>query len=140
MVDVELDHGAIREFLLSPQGPVFREVERYTRRTANRAKQLVGVDTGRLRSSVQHTVVIEGNRVVGRVGTLVEYALYHHQGTGIYGPSGRPIRPRRARVLVFTPAGSSDPVFAQEVRGSRPNPFLVQALEDVVPWPMRRLT
>jgi len=138
-MEVRLDHAAIREFLYSPQGPVFREVERYSRLVANRAKQLVGVDTGRLRSSIQHTVHVEGTRVVGRVGTVLDYGLYHHQGTGIHGPARRPIRPRKSTVLVFQPRGSSEVVFAKEVQGSRPNPFLVRALIDMVPWSVRRI-
>lgn len=136
---VRIDQAALRDFLYSPDGPVFQEVERYSRLVANRAKQLVGVDSGRLRSSIQHTVTVEGTRVVGTIGTVLEYGLYHHQGTGIYGPTGRPIRPVRARVLVFRGRGGSR-VFAHQVQGSPPNPFLVRALQEMVPWQMRRLT
>lgn len=135
-MDVRLNHAAIREFLYSPQGPAFREVERYTRLVANRARQLVGVDSGRLRSSIQHTVTVEGTRIIGRVGTRLEYGLYHHEGTGIHGPRRRVITPKRSTVLVFTPKGSNNVVFARSVQGSRPNPFLVRALMEMVPWPV----
>lgn len=134
---VNLNQAAINELLRGPHGPVVREVNAVTRRVEMRAKTKVGVDSGRLRSSIQRTLSVELTRVVGRVGTAVQYGLYHHQGTGIYGPRRRPIRPKKAGgVLVFTPKGSTQVVVAREVQGSRPNPFLVDALREVSPWPV----
>ena len=63
-----------------------------------------------------------------RIGTNVEYAIFVHEGTGIYGPKGVPIRPSRAKALVFTPYGAVKPVFAKQVKGMPANPFLVNAL------------
>lgn len=134
---VHLNQARIQELLRSSSGPVAREVNSYARRVANRAKQKVGVDSGRLRSSINHTLNIDGARIVGRVGSLVDYARYHHDGTGIYGPTGRPITPRNGKFLVF-PGKGGGTVFARQVRGSPPNPFLVSALEETVPWPVRR--
>lgn len=134
---VVLNRPALNNLLRSPQGEVAQEVNRITRRIEARAKTKVGVDTGRLRSSIQRTLTVEGSRVVGRVGSSVQYAAYHHQGTGIYGPKGRPIRPKNGPFLVFTPKGSRSPVFARQVSGSKPNPFLVEALREVVPWPIQ---
>lgn len=131
---VELNRSALEELLRSPAGPVVREVTKYTRMTENRAKTKVGVDTGRLRSSITGTVTAEGTRIVGRVGSGVVYAAYHHQGTGVYGPKGRPIRPKNGPFLVFTPKGAKRPVFARQVSGSKPNPYLVDALRETVPW------
>lgn len=61
----------------------------------------------------------------------VEWASYQDQGTGIYGPSGQPIRPVNAKVLAwqgtaqqsgfgFPGAGrtASGMIFAAEVKGS----------------------
>lgn len=134
---VRLDQASINELLRGPSGPVVKQVGTYSRQVANVAKQNVGVDTGRLRSSIQHTVEVRGTKVVGRVGSLVDYARYHHDGTGIYGPAGRPITPRNGQFLVF-PGKGGGMVFAKQVQGSRPNPFLVLALEEVVPWPVQR--
>lgn len=130
---VTLDQQGLNELLASPQGPVVREMASLTRRTQNRAKQKVGVDTNRLRSSITGVVNTVGNKVVGTVGSSVQYAGYHHQGTGVYGPAGRPIRARPGRVLAFRPKGSQTIVYTREVQGSRPNPFLLEALREVLP-------
>lgn len=39
------------------------------------------VDTGRLRSSITHDVKVEGDEVIGLVGTATEYGLYLELGT-----------------------------------------------------------
>ena len=129
---VTLNQDGVRELLSSSQGPVAREMASLTRQVQNRAKQKVGVDTGRLRSSVTGVVNATGDKVVGTVGSSVQYAGYHHQGTGVYGPRGRPIKARPGRVLVFTPKGASTVVYTKQVRGSKPNPFLLDALREVL--------
>lgn len=136
-VRITVDRAALHELLQGPNGPVVREIVSLTRQVENRAKAYVGVDTGRLRSSIQQTLNIEGSRIVGRVGTAVQYGLYHHEGTGIYGPTGRPITPNRpGGVLVFTPRGGGGTVFARQVSGSRPNRYLMKAFLEVVPYPI----
>lgn len=135
-VRLTLDRAALAELLRGPNGPVVQHVAGLCRQVENRAKVYVGVDTGRLRSSMQTALNVESSRVVGRVGTSVQYGLYHHEGTGIYGPARRPITPRAGGVLVFTPKGASGPVFARSVRGSKPNRFLVKAFHEVVPYPV----
>lgn len=86
------------------------------------------VDTGRLRASITADVVPRDDTVVARIGTNVNYAIYVHEGTGIFGPTGRPITPKRGRYLVWTPRGALRPVFARSVRGARAVPFLRDAL------------
>lgn len=75
--------------------------------------------------------------VTGRVGTDLEYGLYQHEGTGIYGPRGRPITPVRRQFLKFPRKGGSGFVFARSVKGVKPTKFLTRALRKVVPWPIR---
>lgn len=41
------------------------------------SKLLVGVDTGTLRRNLTSDVGIEGNLIVGQVGSNVEYAFFH---------------------------------------------------------------
>ena len=117
---------------------VTKAVRRAQRRTRDRAKAELTkagrVDTGRLRNSIVSEVVEPSGQVLrGRVVADVDYADYVHQGTGVYGPRGRPIVPRRARVLRWRPRGSSAFVFRPEVRGVEPTPFLKRARERVNP-------
>lgn len=83
------------------------------------AKLNVRVDTGRLRSSITHRLVIENGKPVVYVGTSVEYAPYIEFGTGIYAEKGD---------------GRKTPWSYQDekgnwirTRGSRPHPFLYPA-------------
>ncbi len=45
------------------------------------AKRLVRVDTGRLRSSLTHEIEVVGNKIIGRTGTNVNYAIPQEYGT-----------------------------------------------------------
>lgn len=86
------------------------------------------VDTGRLRASIFTRRIRHLGLRGARVGTNVAYGLMVHNGTGLFGPYHRPIRPRRARVLVWIPRGQTEPVFATSVRGMEANPYLRNAL------------
>jgi len=134
--------------LFSPAGPVFTEVERTVNRGVNYSRQFCPVDEGRLRQSIKGKVEQRGLALVGSWGSDLEYATYRHQGTGIYGPKRRRIRPKRGNVLVFESSGTVGPlpkgvkkaargkrpiVFARSVRGVPPSPFLTAALELVMP-------
>ena len=44
------------------------------------------------------------------------------------GPRHQPIKPKRAKRLRFRPHGKSRYVYAKQVAGIRPNPFLRNAL------------
>lgn len=126
---VRVDGPALAALLRSERGPVAQDLLRRGLRVQNRARQLCPVNTGRLRNSITVELVIVGGIPVVRIGTNVEYARWVHDGTGVYGPLRRPIRPRRAKVLAFTPRGSSQTVFATQVRGTPGRPFLRDALE-----------
>lgn len=130
-----LDLTAVRMLLTSPQGGVVQDLLRRGLRVETQAKRnLTGisgpkrVDTGRLRASINTQVVSRNGDPAVIVGTDVFYARYVHDGTGIYGPLGRPIRPRRAKRLRFRPKGSRKFVYARSVRGMVANPFLRNAL------------
>lgn len=74
-----------------------------------------------------YDLTVEGEHSFLASGILVSNS-YIHEGTGIYGPRRRPIRPRRKKVLRFTVRGQPEPVFATSVKGIRPNPYLRKAL------------
>lgn len=89
------------------------------------------VDTGHLRSSIQVQIRQFGaGRVAVRIGTNVRYARWVHDGTGLYGPRHRKIRPKRAKALRFKGAryGKSGYIYARSVKGMRGNAFLEDAL------------
>lgn len=117
------------------------------RQIVNVAKRLCPVDEGRLRSSINYVVTITPNRVIVNVGSPLEYAIYRHNGTGIYGPKRTPIRPVSAKALKFeTPKGAGPMrpgqrrpakgrrgyVYARSVRGIQGSPFLSDALTEVM--------
>lgn len=103
-------------------GPA-RDIETRGRRVQARAKQLVGVDSGRLRTSIRLVMVPapSGHGWQARIGTTVAYARVHHDGHGW-------IYPVRARVLAFRPKGSSRVIFRPRVRPVKGTHFLTRAL------------
>lgn len=142
MASVKLDPSALRELLLSPQGPVYRDIQLQTTKVRNRALALCPVNNGRLRASITQEVISEPTGPIGRVGTNVEYALFVHEGTGVYGPRGAPytIVPRSKKALAFVWKGAPIPpngrggrhVYKRVmVKGTRPNPFLRNALDAI---------
>jgi hypothetical protein len=112
-------------------GPVYQGLQRAGRKVVDLAKRQLTdnghVDTGKLRNSITYEIVKGPKGLTCLVGTRMKYALYLHEGTANKG-AGR-IYPLRARVLRFRPKGSATVVFAESVRGVKPFPFLVKALE-----------
>ena len=90
---------------------------------AEKAKEKVGVGTGALRADTRSLgVEIVGDEVHGAVGNSLEYAIYHHQGTGIYAVNGNGRK---------TPWVYEDPKTGEKIytRGSKPNPYLKDTIE-----------
>lgn len=90
---------------------------------ANKAKQNVGVQTGALRADIKTEVVEKNDEIIGRVGNTLEYAVYHHQGTGIHAANGDG---RKDVPWVY-----KDPKTGNfyKTSGSKPNPYLKNAVE-----------
>lgn len=146
-VNLILDSG---EIALALRDPVTRDLFRRATAVANRAKILCPVDRGQLRQSI--TVALGtaglGSDPVAVIGSRLEYAIYVHEGTGIYG-SGSMIRPKSGKFLVWEARGTtsrrksrvpgrgftttraqvgSPLIFARQVRGMPGRPFLRDAL------------
>lgn len=89
----------------------------------------------------------------GYWGTDAEHAMWVHDGTGIYGPNRRPIRPTHGKYLIFTPyriigvrtsklgTGTSGiripkkqrrKIAVTSVRGQPKTPFLTGPFEEVL--------
>jgi hypothetical protein len=127
----------------SPAGAVAKDLIKRGKRVESRAKRnLAGtgthprrINTGHLRASVGTNLLMRPQGLAVRVGTGVYYALYVHDGTGLYGPKHTLIRPKFSKVLVFRSktygakkGKYAGLVFARHVRGMKPNPFLADAL------------
>lgn len=118
---------------------------RVGRAVVNAMQDRCPVDEGRLRASLTYTITRQGNTVVLRIGSPLEYAAYVTRGTGIYGPRKAPIRPVRAEALKFPTPKKRGPlrlgekavaknrgyVFAKSVKGRPRNLFMVDGLEAV---------
>lgn len=118
----------------SPNGDVAKDLAQRAIRVQSKARQLVSgsmvkVRTGRLRSSITWEIRSTSRGLVAVVGSNVEYAQYVHDGTGIYGPRGAMIRPVNKKMLSWKDPDSGQRIFAKAVRGSRPRPFLREALD-----------
>lgn len=140
----QLHPEAIRALVASPGGAVAKDLLRRGLLVETAAKRHLGgdpghpkrVDTGRLRSSISTRLTVENGTPVVSVGTNVFYARWIHDGTGLYGPRARVIRPVRKRVMRFRPKvqlpgrrrGRGGWVYTRRVVGIRPNHFLRDAL------------
>lgn len=127
-----IDHAALTAILQSPSGGVAKDLFRRGKKVETRAKQNLErsprrVDTGLLRSSINTQLIMLGGKITVRVGTGVFYALYVHDGTGLYGPKGAYIVPKTAKFLSWKLKGGKR-VYALKVRGMKPNPFLRDAI------------
>ena len=121
--------------LAAPGGPVYNHWLRLMLRIDAAAKRnlsghMVHVRTGNLRASQSApTILSRGPLIVGVAENKASYALYVHEGTGQHE-----IRPRRAKVLRFTPTGGGRPVFRPMVMHpvTKAKPFLMDAMIEVV--------
>jgi hypothetical protein len=85
------------------------------------------VRTGRLRASITHQLFKERDLPTVRIGTNVKYGVYVHEGTGVWGPKHRPIKPVHSKFLRFR-GNAGKFVYTRQVQGQRPKPYLQQAL------------
>lgn len=124
--NLSIDEGTLNAYVMR-RAEVF--AKGFVRVTANTAKALAPVRTGRLKASIQPDPVrrVGPWRIDTGISATAPYAAPVHEGA-------RPhvIRPRHARALRFEVEGRV--VFAQRVRhpGNRPNRFLSQAVERTV--------
>lgn len=147
IVSVHNNQAAIHEFLYGPAGPMVGQVRRWGEDVRNAAVRRAPRDTGRLANSHNVTVGIAPGLAFAVISNTASYSLAVHEGTGIFGPTGRRITPVRAKALRFEAGRSIGPlprggthlapgsrgvVFARSVKGTPPNPWLVDALEEVM--------
>jgi len=86
------------------------------------------LQTGFLKTSIR------SRSFPGRIGPTVryiavpDYSLFQEVGTGIYGPMGRYITPKRAKMLSWIDRGSGERRFARRVRGVKPKRYFQKGL------------
>lgn len=138
LVRVQLADAALRSALVGPSGMVTQYVIRTNRQVENRAKLYAPVDTGNMRASMTSTVRVEGLRVIGAVGTPVEYALAVHEGqeagtvtVRAHQVRGHPVRGSRGRVA-YRVKGHTRGTHTRQQAARPGRPFLRRALEDVL--------
>jgi len=112
------------DFMLNnPSGDVGRYLARKGRMIKMAAMAQVGVRTGALRASIHMRHLRDSRGQFVRIGSPLNYALAHHEGT-----KPHLITPNRAQVLRFT--RGSTVVYAHAVMhpGTKPNKFLTDNL------------
>lgn len=145
MSSFRLDNEGLRNVLSGQDGAVWLSVLRTAKRVENSAKRKAPVDQGKLRASITTEMRSENNTPVAVVGSNLEYAIYVHEGTGLWSKrKPGPIRPVRAKVLRWPRKNQSGSgrrryrggrtdayVYAKQSAGSPPKPFLTDALREV---------
>lgn len=91
-----------------------------------KAKELAPVDKSTLRKSILREVTAD----FGKVGSNIPYAKYQEFGTGVYGPKGSPIVPKRAKFLAWQSKGGQW-IRARSVAGVKPRHFLQGGLDEL---------
>lgn len=142
MAEVVIDVSALRDMLSGENGPVFLDMRRRGNAVMREAKRLCPADTGTLRKSITLEMGKQDGLPVAVVGSNLFYAIYVHEGTGLYSKRGASyIRPKRARVLRWPLVNNSGRgnrryragataafVYSMKSRGSPGRPFLTDAL------------
>lgn len=144
VVELKLDDKDLKKI----EKAVPQAVERGVRRTAHMieaaALQLAPEDTGNLVNS--GTTHFDGSGYQTSAMIKFEaknefgegYALAVHEGTGIFGPKKRRIRPVNAKALMI-PLPGGGVVFRKSVKGMPGRPFLKEAFEIEGPKLVKRI-
>lgn len=135
-----VNQAELQRLLRGPDGGVAKDMLRRALRVEGAAKKNLNeqprrIDTGRLRASITHELRL-GRTWIARVGTNVTYALYVHEGTGLYGPRHTYIRPVNRKVLRWVnkdggKSGKGGYTYSMKSSGFPGNPFLRNALKAI---------
>ncbi|WIF95017.1 HK97-gp10 family putative phage morphogenesis protein [Caminicella sporogenes] len=95
-----------------------RGISKAARLVQGDAKDLCQVDTGRLRNSIKSSVKEERGKIIGKVGTNVEYAAYVEFGTG-----------QRGKAADIEAKDKINLSYREDWAGMKPQPYLYPALK-----------
>jgi hypothetical protein len=76
--------------------------------------------TGQLRLGWKKALSGDRRKITITLFSKVPHALYHEKGTGIYGPKGRPITPKRAKFLRWVDVNTGKVMYRRSVKGVPP--------------------
>jgi hypothetical protein len=146
MIDIRLNNAAIAAVLRSPSGEVAKHIQRLGNRVLNRAVSTCPSDTGKLRNSIKLEMRMGPDGPYAQIGSNEEYALWVHEGTGIYAGKG-PITPKRYSLLRwpnvnnrykqtggnrrYSSGATAEYVYARSVKGMKGRPWLKDALKAI---------
>jgi len=123
MANVRFYSVVLDNFLNNPSGDVGRFLDNKGKEILALAKAKVGVRTGKLRNSLHMRHMRDARGQYVWVGSKLDYALAHHEGT-----KPRTITPKSGKVLRFVSRGQI--VYAHSVQhpGTKANRYLSEAL------------
>ncbi len=82
MERVTIDDAALEKLFTDKKGPVGRDLKRRGSNVEFLAKQLVPVDTGDLRASINNSLGLDEDGLYVAIGSDLDYAIYVEYGTG----------------------------------------------------------
>jgi hypothetical protein len=97
-VSITINQEALDRILKHAKDSLSRAMKYTAADVWGNIRRLAPTDTGRLAGSFE---IEQVDDLSWRIFTNVHYALYVHEGTGIYGPTGHPIVPVTAKALKF---------------------------------------
>jgi hypothetical protein len=127
-VKLIIDGARLEELLHSRTGAVGRYLDTRATIVQMAAKEDCPKRTGNLSERINRRWFDAGGELAISVIAQTPYAMWVHEGTGIYGPLKRPIVPVHAKALSWIGADGVR-VFAKSVKGMRGRPFLAKNLK-----------
>lgn len=124
MVKVKFYDAVLDNFLNNPNGEVGRFLKDKGTEILTVARALVGVRTGRLRNSLHMRHMRDLRAQYIWVGSTLDYALAHHEGT-----PPRTIVPKSGKMLRFASRGRIVYTHAVQHPGTEANKYLSNALK-----------
>jgi len=129
-IEFEWDPEQLKELLSKARNTVSLALKYTAEAVWGEIRKKAPVDHGRLAGSFH---LEEMDPLTYRIFTNVHYALFVHEGTGIYGPEKHRIVPRHAKALSFYWKKVKSHVVFRSVAGMKGRPYADQAMDAVSP-------
>lgn len=134
-VQVRMDRAALNRLLKLPGGPVYdKVVDGPLDRTAAIAAATGPRITSFLVNNHSKEITSGAGSLTGRLIYHADYAAAVMKGSGIYGPTGQPITPKKGKYLWFEYNGRL--IRVKSVKGQKANPFLADAFRAACFFPV----